>query len=136
MYNLQGLITRVGTVTGYATDWAKSKEMDLSNSLAPPEIKIGYRSVESTGTLGDGETPDPYQYFEEDLTQGFIVMFSCRVVELHIIWRNLYNCISGWIPPDLEADHSGIFYSGGGASGLQNGRIWWTDHWRMDFPRL
>jgi hypothetical protein len=37
---------------------------------------------------------------------------------------------------DAEKDISGFMYSGGGAMGLKDGRIWWMDRWRIDFPRV
>ena len=136
MYNLQSLIDHLVSDTGYDTAFARAKEMNLEGLDQIIKVKVGYHSVDSDGVLGDGETPDPYQYFAEDLSFSCIVQFTCGVAEFHTVWQSIYDSCSGWIPLDAEKDISGFMYSGGGAMGLKDGRIWWMDRWRIDFPRV
>jgi len=135
MFDLTALITKLQTDTTYACSWAKAKEPSLLNDTDPPRIFVGYHSINALGHLGEGHTPDYYEAFSEDLSQGFQTQFTCAVNLVPTVWHAVYNSCSGWVPLEPEKEYTGIYHSGGGVMGLDNGRIWWLDNWRMDFPR-
>ena len=135
MYNLQSLIDHIASETGYSVNWLKESEQNLPNTTDEITVYIGYHSLEADGILGDGSTPDPYVQFSEDLIQFCLVQFNCKVSDLHSVWRNIYNACAKWIPLPAEADYTAFTHSGGGVKGIQAGRIWWVDRWRISFPR-
>jgi hypothetical protein len=137
MYDLSELITHVAAKQPtYQVGWAKAKEMDLGSISDPVKVSVGYHSVDALGELGDGDTPDPYQSYSQDLVQFAVVQFTCTVTELPTVWRNIYSACATWTPIPSEADFSNFMHSGGGAMGIKDGRIWWLDKWRLSFPRV
>lgn len=135
MYDLAGLITHLATDTGYSVDWSKMKEPSLANAGDAPTIGVGYHSVTPLGGLGEGDSPDPYEAFAEDLGQGIQLQIICKVEDFHIVWKAVYASMRGWIPLPAEQNYTGMFHSGGGNAGISNGRIFWIENWRIDFPR-
>lgn len=135
MFNLTPVIEKLITDTGYDVSFARAKEPSFANENDPPRLFVGYHAILSLGHLGEGESPDPYMAFAEDLSQSFQTQILCSVADLPVTWHNVYNSLHGWMPLTVEKEYSGIFYSNGGVMGLNNGRIWWLDNWRMDFPR-
>jgi hypothetical protein len=116
--------------------FAKAKEVELGSITDPVKVYVGYHSVEADGSLGDGETPDPYQAHAEDLIQFTIIQFDCPVAEVSTVWRTIYAACATWTPIPEEANFSNFMHSGGGVMGLKDGRIWWLDKWRLSFPRV
>lgn len=137
MFNLQLLIDKIAATTNYKTGWARAQEPSLDDKTAAPRVFVGYMAVKAQpgGVLGEGETPDPYMYFAEDLSQEFVTQLICSVEEFHSAWRILYLSVSGWIPLEPEKEFTGIYHNSGGIMGLDNGRMVWQDSWRIDFPR-
>lgn len=140
MLDLASLITHIQTGTGYVTEYAGAQAPSLANRGAAPEIFVMYHSLHPApgGILGEGESPDPYMYFAEDLSQKFLTQLVCQVESFGSTtgaWWTLAQSIIGWIPYPAEKDFTGIYHCEGGAMGLENGRIWWQDIWRIDFPR-
>lgn len=137
MYNLQALITHIAAAQPtYTVGWARAKEMDLGLITDPVKVVVGYHSVDALGELGDGDTPDPYQSYAEDLVQFAAIQFACPVADFHLVWKNIYIACATWSPIPAEANFSNFMHSGGGAMGLKDGRIWWFDRWRLSFPRV
>jgi hypothetical protein len=135
MYDIAGLITHIQSETGYSTDWAKEKELDLGLFSDPVFVKVGYHSLEANGVLDDGSAPDPYVQFSEDLTQHIIVQFICKQSDLPTVWKAVYDACAKWLPLPVEENYTALTHSGGGTIGIKGGRIWWLDRWRIDFPR-
>jgi hypothetical protein len=135
MYDITTALVKLRTDTGYDCDWAKAKEPSLLNDIDPPRVFIGYHSITALGHLGQGEAPDPYMYFAEDLSQMFTTQITCAISLLPTAWHKVHNSLSGWIALPAEKEFTGIYHSDGGVMGLDNGRIWWLDNWRLDFPR-
>lgn len=135
MYNLQGLIDHIKTETTYSVNWIRESEQNLPNISDDVSILVGYHSLEADGVLGDGSTPDPYVQFSEDLIQFVIVQINCKVSDLHSVWLEVYNACAKWTPLTAEKDYTAFTHSGGGVKGIQSGRIWWVDRWRISFPR-
>jgi len=135
MFDLTPAIAKLLVDTGYDTDWAKAKEPSLANDIDPPRLFVGYHSITALGHLGEGHAPDKYMEFAEDLSQMFTTQFTCAVGSVPTVWHAVRNSIAGWAPLPAEKEYTGIYHSGGGVMGLDNGRIWWLDNWRIDFPR-
>lgn len=140
MLDLLDLKVRIESVTGYITEWAKAKEPSLTDREAEPRVFVMYFGLQPVpeGILGDGDSPDPYNYFAEDLSQKFITQLVCDIESFggtQGVWMNYSKAVLGWIPYPEEKEFTGIYHCEGGTMGLDNGRIWWQDTWRIDFPR-
>lgn len=137
MYNLQELIDHLAAeLPTYKVDWARAKEMDLGTALDPVMVKVGYHSVEGDGNMDEVDAPDFIQTYSQDLQQFIIVQFTCSVAEFHNIWQIIYAACASWDPIPAEGDYSNLMHSGGGAMGLKDGKIWWLDKWRLNFPKV
>ena len=136
MFDLALLVTHLETNTGYVTTFDKGQEPTSRNLTDPPTIMVGNHSVEVGETIGENDSVLPYVVYAEHLTQVFYTQFSCNATDTHIVWRKIHNSVAGWTPLDIEKDFSGVVPVKGLQKGITNGRIWWIDYWRIEFPHI
>lgn len=136
MLDINYVIDRLSTLTGYAVEPARAKEPNLQEPGELPIIYVGYASIESK----DPNAPIEYDLFNqygEDLVQTFDIQIVCSASTLPVIWKKVYTVLIGHTPTvtlSSTSSASGFTYAQGGVMGIVNTNLWWIDRWRIGFP--
>lgn len=137
MIDIQLLIDRITTETGYTVTLAKETQPNLQNiDLELPQIFVGYLQVDSIGEINTDWSADEYAQNAVDLQLNFSVQLLCKHSEFPIVWETVRESLTGWNPLPNQDKYSTMLYVGGSALGLQNSRLWWVDQWKINFPAI
>lgn len=137
MYDLSLLITHLqqdARLVGIEIGWAKDKEPSFVSNRNS-RILIGYHSVGQLGHLGEGQAPEAFVSFTEDMSQTFQTQIICPTTTFAATWNLLATVIVGWVPYIPNRDFTSVMHSGGGVMGGDQGQLWWADNWRIDFSK-
>ena len=136
MFDLALLVTRLETETGYSTKLDEGQEPTGKNRTDPPTIMVGYHTIETGDIVGEDDAVLPYVAYAEELTQVFYTQFSCNIINLPIVWRNIHKAVAGWVPLDTEQGYSGVNPVKDLQKGITNGRAWWICYWKIQIPHV
>jgi hypothetical protein len=141
MIDIQQVIDHIlasPTTATYTVQHVRIKEpilADLTDLAASPKIYVGYYAVDAKNPTVPIEH-DLFNQHGEDLVQTIEVQIVCEEINFSTIWRNVYKSLIGWHPNVLEQQHTGLTYAQGGTMGIENGRMWWLDRWKVGFPTV
>lgn len=114
---------------------SKIKQIVLEELENLPIIYAGIYSIDSKNPTIPIEH-DLFNQHGEDLVQTFEIQIYCLEEQFEAIWKDIYKSIIGWHPDIQEFQHTGFTYAQGGVMGLENGRLFWLDRWRVGFPTV
>jgi hypothetical protein len=138
MIDIQQVIDRIKTQpssSSYTVEHVRVKEPILTDLTSLPIIYVGYFAVDAKNPTVPIEH-DLFNQHGEDLVQTVEVQIVCEEINFSTVWKNIYKSLIGWHPNILELTHTGLTYSQGGVMGIENGRLWWLDRWKVGFPTV
>jgi len=135
MIDIQILIDRISSETGYAVERARSVEPNLQDQAILPVVYVGYFSIDSHNPSAP-IAYDLYNDYGEDLVQTFEVQIVAMINDLPTIWKKVYSSLIGYTPTatvSSTASTSGFTFAQG-ATQQSNGKVWDVSRWKIGFP--
>ena len=111
---------------------SKYREPTLTSMTNLPVVFVGYVGFQNeTNTI---DTPDIYPQHVQDFIQVFETQIVCAEEDFVDFWLSVKDALLGKNPSQLEQNFSSINYVEGGVMGLDSGKLWWTDRWKISTP--
>lgn len=111
---------------------SKYREPNLITAKSLPVVFVGYVGFQAETDLID--TPDIYPQHTNDYIQTFETQILCAEEEFLDFWTSIKDTLLGKNPSVGEQNFSSINYIEGGVMGLDSGKLWWTDRWKISTP--
>ena len=131
MLNLSWVIEELTTANITAV-LSKYREPVLMEIKTLPTVFVGYVGFKPENEAID--TPDIYPQHTQDFIQFFETQLICDMSSFIDNWTLVKDTLLGKNPSLTEQNFSSINYVEGGVMGLDSGKLWWTDRWKLSTP--
>jgi len=131
MININTIIARIKSQTGYIVEPARFREPTLTDA-GSVKIYVGYGTLRSSLANND-IAYNAYNLHGTDMLQTIDVQITCQVSEFYSVFKQVYKALNAWTPDSTELTQTSLAYEQGGVMGLDNGNIWHLDRYRVGF---